>query len=128
MKGKFDAYVLWPLDKRVQNWIVAQSTARNFMVVTMTFLHLYSCIIIPKVNTATSLLLDIHDKPTNVWLLHTTVLEIKVLALNIDTDWRHTWSSHLNRLKVSAKTWPDTSQCSCMFRLKPHDMYWLNLL
>ena len=33
MKGKFDAYLLWPLDKRVQNWIVARlarSTARNF--------------------------------------------------------------------------------------------------
>ena len=32
MKGKFDAYVLWPLAKRVQNWIVDRSTARNFMV------------------------------------------------------------------------------------------------
>ena len=33
MKGKFDAYVLWPLAKRVQNWIVDRSTARNFTVV-----------------------------------------------------------------------------------------------
>ena len=32
MKGKFDAYVLWPLDKMVQNWIVVRSTARNFTV------------------------------------------------------------------------------------------------
>jgi hypothetical protein len=39
MKGKFDAYVLWPSDKRVQNWIVDWSTARNFMVnnLGMTF-------------------------------------------------------------------------------------------
>jgi len=32
MKGKFDAYVLWPLAKRVQNWIVDRSTARDFTV------------------------------------------------------------------------------------------------
>ena len=32
MKGKFDAYVLWPLAKIVQNWIVDRSTAHNFMV------------------------------------------------------------------------------------------------
>ena len=32
MKGKFDAYVLWPLTKRVQNWIVDRSTAPNFML------------------------------------------------------------------------------------------------
>ena len=32
MKGKFDAYILWPLAKGVQNWIVDWSTARNFMV------------------------------------------------------------------------------------------------
>ena len=32
MKGNFDAYVLWPLDKMVQNWIVDRSTARNFSV------------------------------------------------------------------------------------------------
>ena len=30
MKGKLDAYVLWPLDKGVQNWIVDWSTASNF--------------------------------------------------------------------------------------------------
>ena len=34
MKGNFDAYVLWPLDKMVQNWIVDRSTARNFLVCT----------------------------------------------------------------------------------------------
>ena len=33
MKRKFDAYVLWHLAKRFQNWIVAQSTARNFTVI-----------------------------------------------------------------------------------------------
>ena len=32
MKGKFDAYVLWPLTKRFQNWIVDRSTARDFTV------------------------------------------------------------------------------------------------
>ena len=32
MKGKFEAYVLWPLGKRVQNWIVAPSTASDFML------------------------------------------------------------------------------------------------
>ena len=32
MEGKFDAYVLWPLAQRVQNWTVDRSTARDFMV------------------------------------------------------------------------------------------------
>ena len=32
VKGKFDAYVLWPLAKKFQNWIVDQSTAREFTV------------------------------------------------------------------------------------------------
>ena len=32
MKGKFDAYVLWPLAKKFQNWIVDQSSARDFTV------------------------------------------------------------------------------------------------
>ena len=27
MKGKFDAYVVWPLAKKIQNWIVDRSTA-----------------------------------------------------------------------------------------------------
>ena len=36
MKGKFDAYVLWPLAKRVQNWIVDRSTTRDFTVVHCT--------------------------------------------------------------------------------------------
>ena len=31
-KGKFDAYVLWPLSQRVQNWIVDRSTARDSTV------------------------------------------------------------------------------------------------
>jgi hypothetical protein len=35
MKGKFDAYVLGLLVKRVQNLIVDRSTARNFTVVTI---------------------------------------------------------------------------------------------
>ena len=32
MKGKFDAYVLWPLAKKFQNLIVDRSTARDFSV------------------------------------------------------------------------------------------------
>ena len=35
MKGNFDAYVLWPLDKMVQNWIVYRSTARDFTVTVL---------------------------------------------------------------------------------------------
>ena len=32
MKGKFVAYVLWPLAKGVQNWLVDRSTACDFTV------------------------------------------------------------------------------------------------
>ena len=32
MKGKFNAYVLWPLAKKFQNWIVDRSTACDFTV------------------------------------------------------------------------------------------------
>ena len=32
MTGKFEAYVLWPLAKRVQNRIIEQSTAWDFTV------------------------------------------------------------------------------------------------
>ena len=32
MKGKFDAYVLWPLAKSFQNWIVYKSIAPDFRV------------------------------------------------------------------------------------------------
>ena len=32
MKGKFDAYVLWPLAQKFQNWMVDRSTARDFTV------------------------------------------------------------------------------------------------
>ena len=35
LKVKFDAYVLWPLAQRVQNWIVDWSTARYFTVHTI---------------------------------------------------------------------------------------------
>ena len=30
MNGKFDAYLLWPLAKRVQNWIVDWSITNDF--------------------------------------------------------------------------------------------------
>ena len=42
MTGKFDAYVLWPLDERVQNWIVARSTVRDFTLTKNWFLELAS--------------------------------------------------------------------------------------
>ena len=32
MKVKFDVYVLWPLAKKFQNWIVDRSTARDITV------------------------------------------------------------------------------------------------
>ena len=35
MKWKFDAYVLWPLAKKFQNWIVDRSTARDFTVINV---------------------------------------------------------------------------------------------
>ena len=42
MKGKFDAYVLWTLAQRAQNWIVDQSTTCNFTVHTfLYFQNLY---------------------------------------------------------------------------------------
>ena len=40
MKGKFEAYVLRPLAKRVQNWIVDQSTARDFTVYIARIIYL----------------------------------------------------------------------------------------
>ena len=41
MKEKFDAYVLWPLAKKFQNWIVDQSTARDLTVHTkLEFLYI----------------------------------------------------------------------------------------
>ena len=50
MKGKFDAYVLWPLAKKFLNWIVDRSTARNFTVYIFMFsllvlhFHLIYCL------------------------------------------------------------------------------------
>ena len=32
IKEKFDAYVLWPLAKKFQNWIVDRSTAHDFAI------------------------------------------------------------------------------------------------
>ena len=37
MKGKFDAYILWPLAKKFQTWIVDRSTARDFTVFNTDF-------------------------------------------------------------------------------------------
>ena len=37
MKGNFDAYVLWPLDKMVQNWIVDLSIPRNFTALKIKY-------------------------------------------------------------------------------------------
>ena len=48
MRGEFDTYVLWPLAKRIQNWIVAQSTAcdYNYMIIKFIFgieTHVCTC-------------------------------------------------------------------------------------
>ena len=40
MKGKLNAYVLWPLTKTHQNWIVDQSTAHDFTVYSFRILQL----------------------------------------------------------------------------------------
>ena len=47
MKGKFDAYLLWPLAKRVKNWIVDQSTACNFAVYQMEIQKSFGPIVKP---------------------------------------------------------------------------------
>ena len=39
MKGNFDAYVVWPLAEKFQNWIVDRSTARNFTVFKTLYLQ-----------------------------------------------------------------------------------------
>ena len=41
MKGKIDAYVQWPLAITFQNWIVDQSTARDFTVTGKNCMYLY---------------------------------------------------------------------------------------
>ena len=46
MKGNFDANVLWPLDKMVQNWIVDRSTARDFTVIAATLAQMTICSIV----------------------------------------------------------------------------------
>ena len=43
VKGKNDAYVLWPLAKRVQNRIVNRSTTRDFTVLLTLLLALHCC-------------------------------------------------------------------------------------
>ena len=56
MKGKFDAYVLWPLSTRVQNWTVDGSSACNFTVFSLFTFRLASCVgpkkqgLCPKIN------------------------------------------------------------------------------
>ena len=48
MKGKFDAYVLWPLAKeRVKNLIVDWSTACNFVVYQMEIQKFFGPIVKP---------------------------------------------------------------------------------
>ena len=40
IKEKFDAYLLWPLAIKFQNWIVDWSTARNFTVCTCSHIRI----------------------------------------------------------------------------------------
>ena len=41
MKGKFDAYVLWPLAKKFQIWIVDRSTTPDFTVYESMYMIMY---------------------------------------------------------------------------------------
>ena len=68
MKGKFDAYVMWPLDKRVQSWIVHRST---------TYLQLYG-FIFPTFSTSWSIL---HSQPASPTNLAKTNRNVKTNAL-----------------------------------------------
>ena len=54
MKEKFDAYVLWPLDKMVQNWIVDQSTARDFTVCNVGYIDLIPKFLQPETKNLLS--------------------------------------------------------------------------
>ena len=54
MKGKFDAYVLWPLAKKSQNWIVDRSAARDFTVSQLIY--------IDQINAAQILIHYTHKK------------------------------------------------------------------
>ena len=63
MKGKFDAYVLGLLVKRVQNLIVDRSTARNFTVVTIQLkagLSEEKLSLMPSLRTFSKILFQIH--------------------------------------------------------------------
>ena len=69
MKGKFDAYVLWPLAKKFQNLIVDQSTARDFTVCrTTALINVHdACSAIMAINAKLTFYgIPKHYKPT-VW-------------------------------------------------------------
>ena len=88
MNRKFDAYVLWPLTKRFQNWIIDRSTARDFMV---------SCLLLRAVNSNFLLGRDLAlfvDNGTKVKIPS----EIKLpLRDSIPPNWLE---FHVNRLSV----------------------------
>ena len=58
MKGNFDAYVLWPLSKILQNGIVDQSTASKFTVIInfKYFIEAFNMIFFQKDNIKLRLL------------------------------------------------------------------------
>ena len=68
MKGKFNAYVLWPLAKRVQNLIVNRYTARDFTVYEKYFCEIIyrqnpnSVKSAPRNFTADGMLVDLEAK------------------------------------------------------------------
>ena len=62
IKGKFDAYVLWPLTKRFKNWIVDRFTACVFMVCKLLLPNLQFFI---RVNWG---FLESPTLPHNFWL------------------------------------------------------------
>ena len=67
VKGKFDAYVLWTLAKRVQNWIVDRSIACDFKVCTKKGMFWVGDLrpAQPKSYEKTST----QPNPTRIWIL-----------------------------------------------------------
>ena len=77
MKGKFDAYVLWPLAQKVQNWIVDWATARDVYGNPIIF-EVFSCKI--------QLYLSITSYPNFVSICKALWVFILILGLQVEID------------------------------------------
>jgi hypothetical protein len=73
MKGKFDAYVLWPLAKSVQNWIVHQSTARDFTVNKNAFFYIFYSLV-PKIEICLKYFLERNPQKQPLWYIFEYIL------------------------------------------------------